>query len=138
MHRYTMTEAQLIESFEDLTLDPATFRHAEHVRLAWAYLRRHDLFGALERYRSGLKRLAAHHGAPRKYHETVTCGLLVLIHERMARRPDCDTWDGFVESNPDVLRWLDGAFFEYYRPEVLQSELARRTFVLPHGPGTPA
>ena len=126
-----MTEDELIRQFEGLTLDPNGFHHAEHVRLAFAYLQRHELFAALALYRAGLKGLAAHHRAPRKYHETVTCGLLVLIHERMATRPGCETWDGFVAANPDVLRWLDGAFFDYYPQEVLKSELARTTFVLP-------
>ena len=127
-----MTDDDLIQHFEDLTLDPTAFHHTEHVRLAFAYLTRYDLFAALERYRAGLKRLAAHHGAPRKYHETVTCGLMVLIHERMVTRPGSDSWEGFVESNPDMLRWLDGAFFDYYPREVLSSDLARTTFVLPH------
>jgi len=127
----TVTEDQLIQHFEELTLDPTTFHHREHVRLAFAYLTRYDLFAALERYRGGLKRLAAHHRAPRKYHETVTCGLLVLIHERMITRAGSESWEGFVDSNPDMLRWLDGAFFDYYPPEVLSSDLARTTFVLP-------
>ena len=130
-----MTEEELIRRFEDLTLDPNDFHHAEHVRLAFAYLQRYDLFDALARYRTGLKRLAGHHGAPRKYHETVTCGLLVLIHERMVTRADSENWDGFVSANPDVLRWLDGAFFDYYPRDVLKSELARTTFVLPRPVG---
>jgi len=127
-----MTDDEVIRAFEDLTLDPTAFHHREHVRLAFAYLTRYDLFVALERYRAGLKRLAAHHGAPRKYHETVTCGLLVLIHERMVTRAGADSWEGFVDSNPDMLRWLDGAFFDYYPRDVLTSDIARSTFVLPH------
>lgn len=127
-----LADDELILRFEDLTLDPRSFRHAEHVRLAFAFLKHLDLFEALERYRRGLKGLAEHHGAPRKYHETVTCGMMVLVHERMVTRPGDGSWQGFVDENPDLLRWLDGAFFEHYPREVLQSELARSTFVLPH------
>ena len=127
-----LSHEELIESFEKLTLDPTTFRHAEHVRLAWAYLARFDLFDGLGRYRSGLKALAAHHGAPRKYHETVTCGMMVLVHERVLTRPGDGSWESFVQENPDLLRWLDGAFFENYPKSVLRSDLARSTFDLPH------
>ena len=127
-----LTSQELIDRFEDRTLDPASFRHAEHVRLAWAFLQRLELFPAMERCRLGLRALAAHHGAPEKYHETVTCGMMVLVHERLLTRGSDGTWDGFVAANPDLLRWLDGAFFEHYPPEVLRSELARRTFLLPH------
>ena len=127
-----LTHDELIERFEDRTLDPASFRHAEHVRLAWAFLRHLELFPAMERYRRGLKALAAHHGAPEKYHETVTCGMMVLVHERLLTRRGDGTWESFVAENADLLRWLDGAFFEHYPPEVLRSGLARRTFLLPH------
>ena len=127
-----LSHEELIESFENLTLDPTTFRHAEHVRLAWAYLARLDLFDGLARYRSGLKALAAHHGAPKKYHETVTCGMMVLVHERVLTRGGEGSWESFVQENPDLLRWLDGAFFDNYPKSVLRSDLARATFVLPH------
>jgi hypothetical protein len=104
------------------------------VRLAWAYLSDLDLFQGLDKYRGGLKALAEHHGAPKKYHETVTCGMMVLVHERMLTRPGDGSWESFVEANPDLLRWLDGAFFDHYPQAVLRSDLARTTFVLPHSP----
>ena len=152
---------RLIEEVESLEIDPAGFGHEAHVRLAFAYLTRFELFDALHRCRRALRRLAEHHGAPRKYHETVTCALVFLIHERMeaARTDERDrvrhsgsasrgasasgsgsavaaggpTWEDFARSNPDVLRWKGGAFFDFYSEEVLRSDLARRTFVLPHG-----
>jgi hypothetical protein len=126
-----LSEEELIRSFEDLTLDPEAFDHSEHVRLAYAYLRQYDLLTTLSRYRAGLRALVAHLGSPEKYHETVTCGLIVLIHERMARSRDVSTWAGFMQENPDLLRWRDGAFFDHYSPEILASDLARTTFVLP-------
>jgi len=152
-------EDRLIEAVEGLTLDPGGFDHEAHVRLAYAYLTRHDLFEAMARCRGALRRLAEHHGAHGKYHETVTCALVLLIHERMAsargwldsagagsvasrgaseaRSPGpvearVPAWEDFARANPDLMRWKDGAFFDYYPEAVLHSELARRTFVLPH------
>ena len=127
-----LSHADLIHHFEALTLDPASFRHAEHVRLAWAYLAELELLEALARYRTGLRALARHHGAPEKYHETVTCGMMVLVHERRVTRPGEGGWDAFAAANPDLLRWLDGAFFDHYPKDVLRSDLARSTFLLPH------
>ncbi len=129
-----LPEDRLIEEFEDLTLDPHAFQHADHVRLGFAYLCRFDLVATMARYRAGLRAFTTLHGQPDKYHETVTCGLLVLIHERMSRREEGWTWEEFARENRDLLRFRDGIFFEYYPPEVLTSELARRTFVLPHPP----
>jgi len=126
-----MSDDELIRDFEALRLAPGQFGHRAHVRLAFAYLQRYDLLEALRRCRDGLRRFARAAGAPDKYHETVTFGLVILIHERMARAPGPQDWDGFAAANPDLLAWPDGALFDYYPPEILDSELARRTFVLP-------
>jgi hypothetical protein len=131
------TDDELIDQVESFTIDPRAFDHEAHVRLAYAYLKGYDVFDALLRCRRALRGLAEHHGAARKYHETVTCGLVFLIHERMAGGEgahDALDWEDFARANPDLLQWRDGAFFDYYPPEVLHSDLARRTFVLPHAP----
>jgi hypothetical protein len=143
------TEDRLIEAIESLTLDPDAFDHEAHVRLAFAYLSRYELFDALARCRGALRGLAEHHGAHGKYHETITCALVFLIHERMQQarvaeprtpagvshgEPPGLEWEEFARANPDLLRWKEGAFFDYYPEEVIASRLARRSFVLPHPP----
>lgn len=126
-----MADEELLRAFETLALEPDHFGHADHVRVAFAMLREHGLLETLRRYSDGLRRFTARHGATDKYHETVTWGLVVLIHERLALAdPDVD-WRTFAEANPDLLRFRDGAFFDYYGPEILTSKVARRTFVLP-------
>ena len=126
-----MTDEQLIAAFENRTFKADTFHHAEHVRVAFLYLRRYDLIETLSRYRDGLKRLAAWAGFPQKYHETVTCALVVLINERMVESPHLERWDDFAAANPDVLAWKGGIFFDYYEERVLDCPLARSTFILP-------
>ena len=129
-----MTDDHLLRDFESLALQPGTFGHPEHVRVAFAYLRRHGLWDALGRVRDGLRAFATAAGAPEKYHETVTCALVFLIHERMADGPDLTRWDDFAAANPDLLEWKDGPFFARYPGEVMASPVARRTFVLPPAP----
>lgn len=127
-----LPDDDFVAAFESLTLEPGRFGHPDHVRLAHIYLQRLGLLQTLARYGEGLRALAAHNGAPGRYHETVTWGLVILVHERMAERPGIpEEWPTFAARNPDLLRWRDGAFFEYYGPEILESEVARRIFVLP-------
>ena len=61
----------------------------------------------------------------------MTWALVILIHQRMALSPDTTDWPSFAARHPDLLRWKGGAFFEYYGPDILESPLARKTFVLP-------
>ncbi len=126
-----MTGAELIQQFEDGATDAASFHHAEHVRLAFEYLCRYPVLVALERFSDALRRFAAAQGKAQRYHETITWAYLLLIHERQARAACSQTWEEFAERNPDLLIWEGGVLATLYRPETLDSDLARRTFVLP-------
>ena len=106
------------------------FRHRDHVRLAWLYLRQLDLPQAMLRFATGLRRFAASHGKDGLYHETITYTFVLAINERMARQPDAD-WEAFGAANPDLFVYPSPLLDRLYRPETLRSELARRVFVLP-------
>lgn len=128
-----MTDQDLIDRFERQALTGAQFHHRDHVRLAWLYLRRYSVLDALERFAGGLRELARRHNVANRYHATITWALFLLIHERMERGGPDTTWDAFAASNPDLLEWGGGANIlnVYYRPETIESDLARRIFLLP-------
>ena len=126
-----MTDEELIRKFEDRTLPSEVFRHRVHVKIAWLYLNRYSKLEALERFTTNLRNFAAHLGKPQLYHETITWGHIFLIHERMMRAVESQNWEEFSEANADLLNWRDGIFKQYYSQEVIASELARSTFVLP-------
>lgn len=122
-----MSDAALVERFERGDVDG--FHHADHVRVAFAYLRTMPLLDAIGRFSAALRRFAAAHGTPELYHETITWAFLLIIHERMQRAPG--EWEAFARDNGDLLRWKPSVLESYYSAEVLGSELARRVFVLP-------
>jgi hypothetical protein len=126
-----MTDAELIEQFEDATLPLDAFHHAEHVRVAFLYLRDYATTDAIARFAAALKRFAAKHGKEGLYHETITWAYLLIVRERMVRSGRDETWAEFAAANPDLLRYKDGFLKKYYRDETLASELARGTFVFP-------
>ncbi len=125
-----MTEQELIQQFESCSLSPETFHHADHVRLAFAYLLEFSALDALARFTTALKRYAASLGKTQLYHETITHAYFFLIRERMVRNP-ADGWEDFAQSNPDLLQWKGGLLNRYYREATLQSDLARSIFLLP-------
>jgi len=122
-----MSDAELVERFE--RGDVEQFHHPDHVRVAYAYLRTMPLLDAIARFTAALRRFATAQGKPQLYHETITWAFLLIIHERMQRAPA--EWSAFIEANGDLLRWKPSVLDAYYPAEVLQSELARRVFVLP-------
>ena len=130
-NRASSDQSRFIEAFEDCALEPGSFRHQDHVRLAWLYLTRYPVTEAIERYVAGLKRFASAAGAPEKYHETITWAYLLLTHERMGRMTGDHTWHEFAEANEDLLDWSNTVLDLYYTKETLGSSLARKVFVLP-------
>ena len=126
-----LPDAEFLECFLRGTLSPASFRHADHVRAAWLTLRAHHGFAGLERYCVGIRLLAAAANKPGLYHETITWSYLFVIRERIARMPNAQTWTAFAAANPDLFAWKPGILDRFYRNTTLQSDLARRCFVMP-------
>lgn len=124
-----LTNQELIARFETDKL-PGEFHHAEHVRLAFAYLSECPLVEALDRFVNALKRFAMARGKPERYHETITFAYFFLIHERMVRMSDLE-WNEFARRNTDLLNWKPGMIGRYYREATLKSDLARKVFVFP-------
>ena len=126
-----MSDRALLRSFLDGSIDPATFSHEVHVRVTYLLLRDRPLPETLIALRDGLRRLAAKAGHPEKYHETITFAFAAIINERVQRSSARD-WEAFARDNVDLLTWHAGSVLrEFYDPQLLHTDEARRTFVLP-------
>jgi len=131
-----VTDAEFLRALEACELPDGAFDHAGHVRAAYLYLRACGFAGALERMRASIRRYAAHHGSPGKYHETITVAYLALIGQRLLEVGDAPGWEAFRAHNPDLLE--RDLLLRFYPEAQLHSDLARRTFLLPQGaPTTP-
>ena len=126
-----MPSAQLLDDFEHCRIPAGSFRHREHLEVAWLYRSRHELLVALNTFVEGIKRLANFYGATGKYHETITWAYLFVVHERMQRAGVEQTWRDFEANNPDLFAWPSPVLARYYRDETLQSDIARSIFLLP-------
>ena len=127
----TATHADL-ERFLHGEVDPACFPHREHVRMAFAILRRYDFVESALHYSRALRELTARAGRPEAFHQTVTIAFLALIAERL-ESGKYEDFEAFACANPDVLG--KSALRNWYTAARLDSQLARRTFVLPDRAG---
>src|ERR1700755_547544 len=69
--RSVMTKQYIIRRFESDNL-AGEFHHADHIRLAFAYLTEFPVLEALGRFSAALKRYAAARGKAELYHEAIT------------------------------------------------------------------
>ena len=124
-----MTDEDFLVALERCELPESEFRHASHVRAAYLYLCRYEFHIALHRMQTAIRDYAAHLGKSDKYHETITVAFVVLIRQHLVERGDAGGWVGFQRDNPELFR--KDLLLQYYSRQQLESDLARRTFVLP-------
>ena len=109
-------------------IDPRTFPHREHVRMAFEMLRRHSFVETALYYSQALRTMTEKIGKPEVFHQTLTIAFLALIAERMHTDIARD-FESFVAANPDLMD--KSAVARRYSPERLALDAARRTFILP-------
>ena len=126
----TADERAALDAFRAGTLSTDAFHHADHVRMAWVYVREYGLESATRQFVDDLERFAVAKGVPGLYHATITHAYLRLLAERAAATPTI-VWAEFAAAHPDLLRWKPGVLDVYYSPERLWCEAARTRFLLP-------
>ena len=125
-----LSDETFVLEFLSCRLPAGEFHHRDHVRLGWLMLRHEPWPDALVRFRDGLKRYATSLGQTGLYHETITVAYLLLIHERQ-ERDGARSFDEFAAKHGDLLGVAALGARPVLPRETLDSDLARRTFVLP-------
>lgn len=122
-------DAAFLDAFERAAIPGAEFRHRQHIRVAWLYVRRDGPRKALRRLAQGLRRFAEAQGATSRYHETITRAWLLLVAAAVRRHRSIDCFDVFVEANPGLLD--KETPYAFYSRETLASDAARAAWVEP-------
>jgi hypothetical protein len=116
------------DGLRDLLGPNGEFGHREHLRLAWRELREHGREEAAGRVEAAIRRLAAAHGQPGKYHRTLTDGWVALVAHHLGEAPALD-FDEFLDRYPALLD--RGLLGRHFSPELLARAEAREGRVAP-------
>lgn len=132
-----MTEADLddlVQRFDACAVPRREWTHTAHLAVGLWYAGRHGADAALERLRSGIRRLNESNGvensATNGYHETVTCAyvrLLAAFAERHAEQPAAQRLELLLESALAER----SALLVFYSRERLESSQARLAWLEP-------
>ena len=123
-----MTDDEFLTAFEAVTFTRPEWTHEAHVRMARLYLLRFPPADALERVRSGIRKLNGQIGSPDGYHDTITVAFVRVIASRLVGG---EPYDAFRDRNPDLFDRTLPAILRYYSKEHLYTPAARREFVPP-------
>ena len=124
-----LAEEEFVQAFENCSLPNEMFHHADHIRLAWTYLRRFGESVAAERMAQSIARYAAHHGATQKFHITITAAWMRLLTAALRTTPEIARFETFADAHP--LLFDQGTLKKYYSAELLKSPQARTSWLEP-------
>jgi len=129
-----MTDQEFLRALENCELPESDFRHAAHLRAAYLYLLETDFAVALERIRRAIRNYATHLGKPDRYHETITVAYVALVQQHICERGNGGGWVAFARDNSELFQ--PGLLRQFYPQAQLESEMARRVFLLPRSTST--
>ena len=130
----SVTDDEFMSALESCTLPESEFGHSGHVRAAYVCLREGGFTAALERMRRAIRNYSAHLGKPDRYHETITVAYVALIHQMLHERGDGGGWLEFTRRAPELFQ--PDLLLKFYPKSLLESDLARKLFVLAPREGT--
>jgi hypothetical protein len=121
-------DAQFLARFEAAAFGAAEYGHREHVKTVWLYLQDRGEEATGEAVAQGIRRLSQAHGAPERYHETLTRFWIAAIAAAQRERP-AEDFGSFLAVNSYLLdKDLPS---RHYSVERLGSEEARAGWVAP-------
>lgn len=122
-------EESFIRSFEACQYPPDQFRHLDHVRLVWIYIRRWGAKTAEDRIARSIYRFALSLGHPEKYHATITIAWMRLVYSAYCSTPDIEDFERFISSHT----WLADkrTIHRFYSESLLSSPQARQHWIEP-------
>jgi hypothetical protein len=120
---FLLGEDDFVAMVEDCRFANAEFRHADHIRLAWIYVRRYGARQAEQRIVDAIRRFAMSAGHETKFHETQTRAWLRLVATAQHLTPTVTRFDEFLAKHGWLLD--RGALSAFYSVAHLSSEAAR-------------
>lgn len=120
----SLDDAAFLAAVEGCTYPLEAFGHGDHLRLGWLLLADADVSAAVDQATRILRRFIRHHGKEEHYHETITRGWMLLLASH-----DEHDFEEFLTCHH--ARLSPTLLHRHWRPETLQSAVARQSWVNP-------
>jgi hypothetical protein len=124
-----MDDDAFLAAFESGRLPNESFRHRDHLRLAWLYLRRDGPELGTHNILTGIRHFATAHGAVDRFNETLTRFWIRLVQHLIETFAAADTFDDLLAHFP---RLADKSLvYRHYSQAALWSPVARQGWLEP-------
>jgi hypothetical protein len=128
-----VNDRAFLAAFEAAAIPSERWRHRDHIRVAYLYLRDHPFEAAIARIRNGIRALNGANGvkttATSGYHETVTVAWAHVVAAGIAHHGAAADFEAFAAENPHLC--AKSLLRLYYTRARIFTPEARERFVEP-------
>ncbi|OUS00975.1 hypothetical protein A9Q86_09525 [Flavobacteriales bacterium 33_180_T64] len=125
-----LSDTEFIEQLNNCSINPKTFNHEAHLRLAWILINELAVDKAIKAIQQLLLRFVTHVGATDKYHTTVTIIAIKAVNHFMQKSKTEKFEDFIIENN--ILKTNFKALINcHYSIDVFTSVRAKSSFLKP-------
>lgn len=121
--------AEFADILADIVPPGGSFRHRQHIQLAFITVRRYGTEEAADRIGSWIRQLTSYARAPQKYNATVTRAWTQIVGHHVAADQSVTDFGEFARRNPALLD--KRLLIRHYSPAVLASPQARTGWAEP-------
>lgn len=121
--------ADLAEIMTAVLPPDGSFRHRQHIHLAFIAVRRYGAAAAPQLLSRWIRHLAAYERAPQKYNATVTRAWTEIVAHHIDADPSAADFGAFADRHPGLLD--KRLLARHYSSVLLASPAARRGWVPP-------
>jgi hypothetical protein len=121
--------AELASALAEIVPPGGSFRHREHIHLAYLAVQRHGARRAAGVVSGWIRQLAAYQRAPQKFNATVTRAWTEIVAHHMAAAPPAADFAGFADRHPALLD--KRLLARHYTARTLASPAARNGWAEP-------
>jgi hypothetical protein len=125
-----LTDNEFERQFADCTLDPGTFTHTSHIRLAWIHVRKYGIEQAIENLNTQIARYDGVHGDGTKFHKTLTVAAVYVVNH-FACKSSTTGFDDFIMEFPRLTTGFRALIALHYSDHRLAHPEAKTKFVEP-------
>ena len=124
-----------LQTLNEILRKRGRFGHREHLELAWTYLDHHPVDVAHKSLAAAIRHVAELHGAPQRYHDTITQAWVRLVAVHRAAGAG-RSFEQFITEHPCLL---DSTLLDrHYSRALIASEQARAAWTEPDLRALPA
>lgn len=125
-----LSDSEFEKKFIRCELNPSSFTHEAHIRLAWINIRKYGIVQAEINIQNGLKKYVEFVGATDKYNKTLTIAAIKIVYH-FVLKSNSEHFNDFIIEFPQLKSNFKDLLSRHYDFDIYNSNKAKMEYLKP-------